>query len=180
MKKKDHLPHAASDAFFLIQDAGNSFIFCYCEEALLVHVQQHQRLLQSCFLPSCPLAFTAAGVYSSSRTELCTAPRGIFVSSAYLLRVRWVQVINGEVKQHWSSLYPWATAPMPTFWLDSALPIPVPGILPFIQACSLLPSPAWPVLHTLVWGCWGHDVVPATQSSSQRKVSGWSDLFPLY
>lgn len=51
---KDHLPHAASDAFFLIQDADNPFICCYCEEALLVCVQQHQCLLQSCFLPSCP------------------------------------------------------------------------------------------------------------------------------
>lgn len=53
MKEKDHLPHDAVMLFFLIQDAGNPFTCCYCEEALLVCVQQHQCLLQSCFLPSC-------------------------------------------------------------------------------------------------------------------------------
>lgn len=66
-----------------------------------------------------------------------------------------VQVINEEVKECWSSLYPWAAALMPGFQLGNALPIPAPGTFPFIQACSLPPRPAWPLLHppVCVWGC---------------------------
>lgn len=90
-----------------------------------------------------------------------------------------VQVINEEVKECWSSLYPWAAALMPGFQLGNALPIPAPGTLPFIQACSLPPRPAWPLLHPPVCVCEdvvGHGVVSATKSSSQRKLSGQSDI----
>lgn len=83
-----------------------------------------------------------------------------------------VQVTNGEVKQCWSSLYPWAAALLLGFQLGSALLIQAPGTFPFLP-----PSPAWPLLHPFVHeDVVGRGVVPATKSSSQRKLSGQSDV----
>lgn len=132
------------------------------------------------FSAQLPPSLYCACVDSSPRTGLGTSPCGIFVSSACLLRVSCVQVLNGEVKQHWSGLSPWATALMPGsqldvhFWSQSRESCPSSRLAVF--PLVLL----GPCFIPLCEGVVGQGVVPATESPSHRKVSGWSDSFPLY
>lgn len=100
-----------------------------------------------------PPALTGSWVYSSPRTELCTSPCGIFVPSAHLLRVSWVQVMNGELKQCWSSLYP-GLQPQCLVLTGLCTSDPSPGTLIYIQACSyplLLPGPCFTPCVRMWW-----------------------------